>query len=134
MTDRTERFGWLERPGDDFPFYNGEPATISGGPWWLVMAAILAGFLVLTLSNPLLTGAFLGFVPIVAFFALPLAALRDHLRLGTGFGDDSLQDGVLEQALRGAIAAIEGRTEKALIAPMGAPSNSFSSLTAYRNR
>ena len=48
--------------------------------------------------------------------ALPLAALRDHLRLGTGFGDDSLQDGVLEQALRGAIAAIEGRTEKALIA------------------
>ena len=76
MTDKAERFGWLERPGDDFPFYNGEPAAISGGQWWLVMAAILAGFLVLTLSNPLLTGAFLGFVPIVAFFALPLAALK----------------------------------------------------------
>jgi hypothetical protein len=76
MTDRAERFGWLERPGDDFPFYKGEPAAISGGQWWLVMAAILAGFLVLTLSNPLLTGAFLGFVPIVAFFALPLAALK----------------------------------------------------------
>lgn len=48
--------------------------------------------------------------------ALPVQALRDHLRLGTGFGEDSLQDAVLEQSLRAAIAAVEGRTEKALIA------------------
>jgi hypothetical protein len=75
MTDRAERFGWLERTGDDFPFYNGEPATISGGQWWLVMAAILAGYLILTVSNPLFAGPVIGFVPIIVFFALPLAAL-----------------------------------------------------------
>lgn len=46
---------------------------------------------------------------------LPLAELRAQLRLGTGFGEDTLQDGVLEALLRAAIAAIEGRTGKALI-------------------
>lgn len=48
--------------------------------------------------------------------ALPVGALRDHLRLGTGFADDGLQDGVLEECLRAAIAAIEARTGKALLA------------------
>ncbi len=47
-------------------------------------------------------------------FDLPIAALREHLRLGTGFADDAMQDPVLEGALRGAIAAIEGRTGKVL--------------------
>ena len=51
----------------------------------------------------------------VPIWDLPLAQLRDHLRLGTGFGDDTLQDGVLETCLRGALAAIEARTGKALI-------------------
>ena len=41
---------------------------------------------------------------------LPVAAFKDHLRLGSGFSDDSLQDGVLQTYLRAAIAAIEGRT------------------------
>ncbi|PWR03052.1 hypothetical protein DKT77_08940 [Meridianimarinicoccus roseus] len=45
---------------------------------------------------------------------LPLAALRAHLRLGTGFTDDDLQDPVLETALRAALAAIEARTGKLL--------------------
>jgi uncharacterized phiE125 gp8 family phage protein len=48
--------------------------------------------------------------------ALPIQALREHLRLGTGFADDALQDGVLEECLRGAMAAVEARTGKALIA------------------
>jgi uncharacterized phiE125 gp8 family phage protein len=48
--------------------------------------------------------------------ALPLGALRDHLRLGSGFADDALQDGVLEECLRAAIAAVEARTGKALLA------------------
>ncbi len=48
--------------------------------------------------------------------ALPLGALRDHLRLGSGFADDALQDGVLEECLRAALAAVEARTGKALIA------------------
>lgn len=47
--------------------------------------------------------------------ALPVADLRAHLRLGTGFGADGLQDGLLESQLRAAIAAVEGRTGKALV-------------------
>jgi uncharacterized phiE125 gp8 family phage protein len=48
--------------------------------------------------------------------ALPLAALRDHLRLSSGFADDSTQDGLLEQYLRAAIASVEGRVARALFA------------------
>jgi uncharacterized phiE125 gp8 family phage protein len=47
--------------------------------------------------------------------ALPVADFRDHLRLGTGFADDTVQDGVLETCLRAAIAAIEARTGKAVL-------------------
>lgn len=47
--------------------------------------------------------------------ALPVAEFRDHLRLGTGFADDAMQDGVLETCLRAAIAAIEARTGKAVL-------------------
>ncbi len=47
--------------------------------------------------------------------ALPVEQFRDHLRLGTGFADDAVQDGLLETCLRGAIAAIEARTGKALL-------------------
>ncbi|MFU8779137.1 MAG: head-tail connector protein, partial [Roseovarius sp.] len=47
--------------------------------------------------------------------ALPLAEFKAHLRLGTGFADDDIQDPVLESFLRAALAAIEGRTGKALL-------------------
>ena len=47
--------------------------------------------------------------------ALPVAEFRRHLRMGTGFGEDSVQDGVLDNLLRAALAAIEGRTGKALL-------------------
>lgn len=47
---------------------------------------------------------------------LPVAEFRDHLQLGSGFADDGLQDAVLVSQLRAAIATIEGRTSKALIA------------------
>jgi len=46
---------------------------------------------------------------------LPVVALRRHLRLGTGFAEDDLQDAVLGSFLRAALAAIEARTGKALI-------------------
>tara|TARA_R110002096_G_scaffold155130_22_gene319463 strand:- start:3175 stop:3768 length:594 start_codon:yes stop_codon:yes gene_type:complete len=46
---------------------------------------------------------------------LPVAALKNHLRLGTGFADDGMQDTLVESYLRAALAAIEGRTGKALI-------------------
>lgn len=51
----------------------------------------------------------------VAREALPLAELRDHLRLGTGFAEDGLQDGLLESYLRAAITAIEARIGKVLM-------------------
>ena len=47
--------------------------------------------------------------------ALPVEAFKLHLRQGTGFSDDGVQDGVLHGFLRAAIAAIEGRTGKALL-------------------
>lgn len=48
--------------------------------------------------------------------ALPVAQFKDHLRLGTGFADDGAQDALAESYLRAALAAIEGRIGKALIA------------------
>jgi len=46
----------------------------------------------------------------VAAVVLPVGLLRDHLRLGTGFAEDGLQDSLLEAYLRAAISAIQGRT------------------------
>ncbi len=60
--------------------------------------------------------------------AIPVAQFKDHLRLGTGFADDGVQDGVLESYLRSALSAIEARTGKALF------SRSFQwTLTAWRD-
>ena len=49
--------------------------------------------------------------------ALPVAALREHLRLGTGFeiAQDSAEDMALAGFLRAAIATIEARTGKVLL-------------------
>ena len=60
--------------------------------------------------------------------AIPVAQFKDHLRLGTGFADDGVQDPVLETYLRAAMAAIEARTGKILL------SRSFTwTLTAWRD-
>lgn len=47
--------------------------------------------------------------------ALPVARLKDHLRLGSGFAEDQIQDALLIGFLRAALAAIEGQTGKALL-------------------
>lgn len=47
---------------------------------------------------------------------LPVVAFRAHLRLGAGFADEATGDGLLIQYLRAAIALIEARTGKALMA------------------
>lgn len=47
--------------------------------------------------------------------ALPVQAMKEHLRLGTGFGDDGMQDALIEAHLRAAMAAIEARTGKRLL-------------------
>ena len=51
----------------------------------------------------------------VAAAVLPVAEFKEHLRLGSGFADDAVQDAVLENTLRAAIAAIEARTGKVLV-------------------
>jgi uncharacterized phiE125 gp8 family phage protein len=51
----------------------------------------------------------------VPALALPVQALKNHLRLGTGFADDGMQDGLIESYLRASMAAIEGRIGKILI-------------------
>lgn len=48
--------------------------------------------------------------------AVPVRAFGEHLRLGTGFADDGSQDAVLELYLRSAMAAIEARIGRALLA------------------
>lgn len=51
----------------------------------------------------------------VAGADLPVALLKQHLRLGTGFADDGMQDALVESHLRAAIVTIEGRIGKMLI-------------------
>ena len=64
----------------------------------------------------------------IALAALPVQAFKAHLRLGSGFAEDGVQDAVLEGFLRAAIAAIEARTGKILIR------RAFSwSLTCWRS-
>lgn len=46
--------------------------------------------------------------------ALPLEAMKAQLRLGTGFGDEDVQDALIAGYLRAALAAIEARIGKAL--------------------
>lgn len=60
--------------------------------------------------------------------AMPVAQFKDHLRLGTGFADDGVQDQLLETFLRAAMAAIEASTGKILL------SRDFTwTLTAWRD-
>ena len=47
--------------------------------------------------------------------ALPVEEFKAHLRLGSGFGVDTVQDAVLVSFLRAAVAAVEARTAKVLI-------------------
>ncbi len=50
----------------------------------------------------------------VPSLALPVEEMKDHLRMGSGFADDGLQDGLIETHVRAAMAAIEGRIGKML--------------------
>lgn len=54
----------------------------------------------------------------IADAALPVDQFKAHLRLGTGFAEDNVQDDMLKGFLRAAIAAIEARTGKVLIERM----------------
>ncbi len=52
---------------------------------------------------------------VVTDAALPVVAFREHLRLGSGFAEDALQDRLLAGCLRAALAAIEAQTNKVLL-------------------
>ena len=52
----------------------------------------------------------------VADEALPVAIFKAHLRVSSGFSTDDVQDAVVGSFLRAALAAVEARTQKALIA------------------
>lgn len=47
--------------------------------------------------------------------ALPLSDFKAHLRQGTGFAEDGVQDAVLVSFLRAGLSAIEGRTGRILL-------------------
>ena len=47
--------------------------------------------------------------------ALPVDEFKAHLRLGSGFGSDSVQDAVLASFLRASVTAIEARTGKVML-------------------
>ena len=64
----------------------------------------------------------------VSAASLPFHTLKEHLRLGTGFAEEDLQDGLLETVMRAAISALEARLGVVLL------SKQFSwQLTAWRN-
>ncbi len=48
--------------------------------------------------------------------SVPVRAFAEHLRLGSGFADDGSEDQVLELYLRAAMAAVEARIGRALLA------------------
>ena len=52
----------------------------------------------------------------VALADLPVLALKSHLRLGSGFAEADLQEDLLASFLRAALAAIEARISKAILA------------------
>lgn len=66
---------WLERPGDDFPFYNGRPVGLTGLQWILVLIAVVVGFGVLLFGPGLFGGPVSRFVPVLLYAAIPLAVL-----------------------------------------------------------
>ncbi|PTT18502.1 CPBP family intramembrane metalloprotease, partial [Acidovorax sp. HMWF029] len=72
----TGRFGWIERPGREFPFFNNQPVRLSTPQWLLLMAAVVAGFLVVTLPIAWPWPPLGRLVPSLLMAAIPLWALR----------------------------------------------------------
>jgi membrane protease YdiL (CAAX protease family) len=65
----------LEPAGPDFPYFGGNPPTLSGGGWLLVMLAVAAGFAALNVPLPFTDTLLTGWLRAATFVLLPLAAL-----------------------------------------------------------
>jgi len=70
-----ERIDWLEYPGDDFPFYNGQPTLIRGPQWWFLMAMVVLGFAFLTTQLLASTGRAAPYLAAILFPVVPLVGL-----------------------------------------------------------
>ncbi|MEF1311224.1 type II CAAX endopeptidase family protein [Vibrio mytili] len=68
----SHHISWLERAGDDFPFYNDSPTHIDTKNWLVILLGVAIGFTVLTVDMPLLKGEFAGVIRSILFFAIPL--------------------------------------------------------------
>ena len=73
---RKARIGWLEQPGKDFPFYDGQPVALSSSQWLIVITAVAVGFACITINVPILTSDLGLFVRTLMFPAIPLVVLR----------------------------------------------------------
>lgn len=60
----------------DFPYYNGEPTEITGGQWWIIIAATATAFLFLTLAPLPGLGIWGMWIKAIVVVAVPLLALR----------------------------------------------------------
>jgi uncharacterized protein len=65
----------LKYTASNFPFYNGEPSSISNKQWLFVMAMVVIGFLILALPIPWPKGTFWQFIPAILMPGIPLCAL-----------------------------------------------------------
>lgn len=64
---------WIEKSGDDFPFYNGKPNIINTYQWVVLLASVALGFAFLSMKIDVLSGTFGGIARSTLFFAVPLA-------------------------------------------------------------
>ena len=68
-------FRW-EDSGTDFPFYSGDPITLTYRQWWFVLAAVAAAFMALPLTATITgAGLFWPFLPAIGLAAVPLIVL-----------------------------------------------------------
>jgi membrane protease YdiL (CAAX protease family) len=65
----------IEPQGPDFPWYRGDPTTISVTGWLIVLAGVAAGFAALVIPLPLEDGVTSGWLRTAAFVGLPLLGL-----------------------------------------------------------
>lgn len=63
---------WIEKSGDDFPFYNGKPNNINAYQWVTLLASVALGFAFLSMKIDVLNGTFGGIARSTLFFAVPL--------------------------------------------------------------
>lgn len=70
-----QKISWLEREDADFPYYEGQPVPVGNLQWIVVMIAVAAGFYALTALQQVFPSGLAGFIPAIAFVAIPLGVL-----------------------------------------------------------